>query len=168
MSHMIRCSNCLGLFDYEDRRVYYDGRPYLWCKTCFEALPPDPEPAARPRARKKPRARVKSSDPLESRFIRMRRGLVARHERGEYLGAPVSTTQLLELHRRQQGRCHYTGLRYSLDERGPLYMTVDRLDSSMGYVPGNVVLCCWFVNCAKNEWPIDQMMRLWAYLPTVD
>jgi hypothetical protein len=92
--------------------------------------------------------------------------MLMRHKR-KYAtdGNCVTTTDLLVLHREQEGKCYYTGLEYSLCERGPLYMTVDRVDSSLGYIDGNVVLCCWFVNCAKNVWPLEQMKELWKYLP---
>lgn len=29
--------------------------------------------------------------------------------------------------------------------------SIDRVDSTKGYIPGNMVLCCWFVNKMKSN-----------------
>ena len=77
----------------------------------------------------------------------------------------ISLPKLAELFRNSGGRCYYTGLEFSTTQPGPLYLSVDRIDSSKGYVDGNVVFCCWFVNVAKNEWDLDLMKSLWFFLP---
>lgn len=61
--------------------------------------------------------------------------------------------------------CSVTGLPLSLDYAGesrnnPWAPSVDRIDSSRGYVLGNVrVVCCAF-NLARNEWPDDVLRTL--------
>lgn len=50
------------------------------------------------------------------------------------------------------GNCYYTGLPM-VQERSDVTnaVSLDRLDSSKGYVPGNVVLCRSIVNIMKND-----------------
>lgn len=42
-----------------------------------------------------------------------------------------------------------------------VYSGVDRLDNTIGYVPGNVVSCCWVCNRAKNEMGLQEFL-LWC------
>jgi hypothetical protein len=155
------CSKCFKGFESRDASFYYNNRQkryYTWCKECHSEI------VAKRGRRKRQRQRPLSSDPVEDKFIRLRRALAQRNKK--YSCPTVSTGQLLRLHAQQGGLCYYTKLRYSLTDRGPLYMSVDRVDSSVGYELGNIVLCCWFVNCAKNEWPLGQMKELWKHLPS--
>lgn len=81
----------------------------------------------------------------------------------------ISWHKFYELHRKQQGKCYYTGLEYDttglLSARHPLQCSVDRIDSSRGYEESNIALCCLFVNLAKHNWPIEDIMKLWKHLP---
>ena len=36
------------------------------------------------------------------------------------------------------------------------YPTIDRIDSSKGYVEGNVCICTWFINTMKANLTVDQ------------
>lgn len=64
--------------------------------------------------------------------------------------------------------CHYCGAEPSNSEVGRgihfgsfRYSGIDRIDSSKGYVPGNVVSCCKNCNLAKNDMSVDDFLR-WA------
>jgi len=78
----------------------------------------------------------------------------------------ITIEQLRQLFENQQGRCFYTGLFYTWD-KGPLRVSLDRVDNTKGYSFGNVVFCCWFVNAAKNAWKIEDMSTLWRFLPRI-
>lgn len=83
----------------------------------------------------------------------MRRSLVAHAKR---MTLPFETTNadLLNLYRQQGGKCFYTGLEMKLiseTAKDLLLASCDRIDSTKGYVPGNVVLCCWGVNLLKGQ-----------------
>jgi hypothetical protein len=67
--------------------------------------------------------------------------------------------------------CAYSGLRFSeLDENCAwksewLGLTLDRIDNSKGYIPGNVVPVCNGINQIKSQWenpriPIDEKMTI--------
>jgi len=49
-------------------------------------------------------------------------------------------------------KCQYSGIK--LDNSvvdGPFFPTVDRIDNQKGYVRGNVVVCCKFINQWKGS-----------------
>lgn len=84
-------------------------------------------------------------------------------------GEIISLDDFIQLFLNHKGKCFYTGLSYSLNGEGmknPLTVTVDRIDSSIGYTKDNIVFCCFFVNNAKGPWELNQMKELWKCLPT--
>jgi len=107
--------------------------------------------------------------PEWSVLIDIRAQLIRRHARGEFgpWGKPVTTDELLEIHRTQGGLCHYTGLPYEFGAgSGPLDVCADRLDPEKGWGSGNVVLCARFAAVARNGWPLSLVVPLWRFLPT--
>ena len=48
--------------------------------------------------------------------------------------------------------CHYCG--GGVKTR----LALDRLDSAVGYVPGNVVSCCWTCNRCKVDMTVDEWL----------
>lgn len=60
-------------------------------------------------------------------------------------------------------RCYYTGVKltrpkfnrdgvvYKNQTKRPTDVTIDRVDSSKGYVKGNVVACSYAANCFKSK-----------------
>jgi hypothetical protein len=43
--------------------------------------------------------------------------------------------------------------------RDPVGVSIDRADTSLGYVPGNVVLCCARVNSIKSDATLAEMAQ---------
>ena len=77
---------------------------------------------------------------------------------------------LWELWESQQGICPYTGWKMVLPEtssqynreanvRDPKRASLDRIDSSKGYIKGNVQFVCHMANVAKNDYTHDQMIE---------
>ncbi len=60
---------------------------------------------------------------------------------------------------KQKGKCYYTGALMTSDF-GRRAATVDRLDSSVGYIKDNCVLACHAANTAKNTMALDKFIRL--------
>jgi hypothetical protein len=56
----------------------------------------------------------------------------------------------------QDGRCHWLGIKMSLEDvdikNSPFAPSVERVDSSIGYVPGNVVLASRFANRGRGAY----------------
>jgi len=98
-------------------------------------------------------------------FIDARDHLVRAHKRSGFEGTPITTADLLDLHRKQGGLCRYTGLPYEFDRGNPLSVVVDRLDPVQGWTRENVVLCALFAAVARNGWPLSLVVPLWRFLP---
>lgn len=70
----------------------------------------------------------------------------------------LSLPILRALYTKQQGKCYYTGTPMTLRtkdhlDRDPFLISLDRLDSNQGYIPTNIVLCCWGANALKGWHP---------------
>lgn len=75
----------------------------------------------------------------------------------------LSKEQFREL---TKSKCHYCGKepgqvkKFSRVGNGVyIYNGIDRLDSSKGYTPGNVVSCCWICNIAKHDLGYDEFLQ---------
>jgi hypothetical protein len=55
--------------------------------------------------------------------------------------------------------CSLTGLKFRPKEnkhfRNPFAPSIDRINSAVGYVPGNLRIVAYCVNCAMNEWGLE-------------
>lgn len=70
----------------------------------------------------------------------------------------ITEDDLRVLWERQNGKCYYSGLDMML-VRDRLYsMSIERLDSNMGYHLNNVVLCCSAVNRMKRDMSADEFL----------
>lgn len=61
-----------------------------------------------------------------------------------------------------RGRCEVTGIPFELSRRSPWQPSVDRIDSSKGYVPSNIRVVVWIFNAACNSWGDEPVYRLAA------
>jgi hypothetical protein len=76
---------------------------------------------------------------------------------------------LTELWDSQAGICPYTNLKMKLPKntleyhskisRCPTRASLVRIDSSKGYVPGNVEFVCYTINLAKNTFSREEMLE---------
>jgi hypothetical protein len=68
----------------------------------------------------------------------------------------IDNAYILNLWNEQKGLCHYTNIpmKYVARNKNPFQVSIDRIDSSMGYIKGNVVLCCQAINYMKNDYSI--------------
>lgn len=68
-------------------------------------------------------------------------------------GSDLTVDYLLNLWNTQDGKCYYTGKPMLWKSAGIASesMSLDRLDPDKGYVQGNVVWCCLFVNVMKGH-----------------
>jgi hypothetical protein len=71
----------------------------------------------------------------------------------------VNLDVLVGLWEKQQGRCAITGLPMNHCFDDPYSASVDRIDSSVGYLPGNIQLVCQAMNLAKNQFANDLIKR---------
>ena len=141
------CSKCrhskpLTAFYYTRTRGCYTA----WCKDCTRI-----KTASR-------QAHLLTStaqeDVLEATFYLLTIGCMC-NGRTRKIPYKLSTGYLRELYPKQQGRCYYTGLPMTLKSpkrtlREPWLISIDRLNPELGYIPGNVVFCCWCINALKG------------------
>ena len=82
--------------------------------------------------------------------------------RGLDVSPEMTSEWLREQFKRQQGRCFYTGIPFRMVDvhRYPWRPSIDRLDSSKGYEPSNVVLCLTAINYLKNDYALDEFLEL--------
>lgn len=77
----------------------------------------------------------------------------------------IDLPYLKELWESQKGICPFTGwkltLRTSTDHRGKRVddASLDRIDSSKGYVKGNVRFVCCIANVARNDWSDEELIH---------
>jgi hypothetical protein len=79
----------------------------------------------------------------------------------------IDIDDVMQILERQQGKCALTGwdleftrggsFGYSTNPRG---CTIDRIDSSKGYIRGNIQLACWWPNMSKGNLSSDQFFAL--------
>ena len=61
--------------------------------------------------------------------------------------------------------CYYTNKKF--EEEGPMSRSFDRIDSSKGYVEGNVVACTIDINGKKSNLSFDEIECLYKKLNTI-
>lgn len=44
--------------------------------------------------------------------------------------------------------------------KNPNAPSIDRIDSTKGYIPGNVLICSWRANFLKNDSTVDELQKL--------
>ena len=64
------------------------------------------------------------------------------------------------LWRLQEGRCYYSNIAMIAKRSAHYSISLDRLDNSLGYIEGNVVLCCSIVNIMKNTLGIEEFRSI--------
>ena len=72
----------------------------------------------------------------------------------------------VDLMKKQEGRCALTGLQMLLDEKAgddQLRYSLDRIDSSRHYEPGNLQVVCKFINKWKGAMANEEFKRLLAF-----
>lgn len=71
---------------------------------------------------------------------------------------------LLALWEKQDGKCYYSGIEMIIPSygisRNPYVASIDRLDSSIGYVKENIVWATWICNAGKNTLTPKQYIEL--------
>lgn len=71
----------------------------------------------------------------------------------------ITLDEIKELWDNQQGRCHWLGIKMSLEDLeikdSPFAPSVERLNNDLGYVQGNVVLASRFANRGRGAYNGD-------------
>lgn len=88
---------------------------------------------------------------LKERLPRIKNRCIKKH-----LAFDIDVDFLKQVYKNQGGKCYYTGDIMSLSTNNDLTLSVDRIDSSRGYIKGNIVLCSKITNLMKNDIPVEK------------
>lgn len=129
------CSKCGNSYPKTKENFYISGiGVYLTCKSCSLENTRI--------ARAKHWARILKNE------------IVRRHNQtGIEVG--INEEYILQMYKDQDGKCYWTGLELTPSpiNKFPSQPSLDRLDNEKGYIPGNVVLCCFAMNMGRNSTP---------------
>lgn len=76
----------------------------------------------------------------------------------------LTPTLFREMLESQEWRCFYTNRLMTLGQStrvqiDPDQVSIDRKDSGGGYTVDNMVLCCWWVNSAKGQMSLEELLE---------
>lgn len=71
----------------------------------------------------------------------------------------ITKDHLLVLFNNQQGLCYYTGRPMYFGSGTDDSVSLDRINSLLGYTPDNIVLCQYKVNVVKNNLTISELLE---------
>lgn len=79
----------------------------------------------------------------------------------EELPVEITAQDIKDLFNQQNGRCAMLGTQLDPQNvfvsKHPLAPSVDRIDNTKGYVPGNIQICSRFANFGKCSYPNEKM-----------
>ena len=86
----------------------------------------------------------------------------AAKSRSKQRNIPFSITKkdIILQYELQKGICYYSGRNLSPVAGDENVMSIDRIDPILGYIPTNIVICCWRVNKMKNDFPSSDFLTL--------
>lgn len=111
----------------------------------------------------------KTKDPLNILLKRMQKSSRKRKETMD-----ITLDFLWEQYILQGGKCYYTGLPLDLNVKtkdgksNPYSISVDRIDSTLGYVETNIVLTCLNINLFKNQMNLNEFVEMVENLKKID
>lgn len=121
-----------------------DGR-HSWCKKCC--------------TEGNERSRAKQNLTIEGRarvFLRNAKKSAAKRNQ-EFT---LTIADIVECWSAQSGICAYSGRQMMLEAGYFNTVSIERIDSSVGYTPNNTILVCQAINRMKSDFPFDEFYAL--------
>lgn len=99
----------------------------------------------------------RQNDPTHALSKSLRRGLERRPTDN-----PAKLSDLLAMWEAQQGRCAVSGIPMTWGKGNfyPTSISIDRIDSNIGYTTENIRLVCYAVNAFKGRWTDEHMFMI--------
>ena len=72
----------------------------------------------------------------------------------------IDCDMLEKLWIKQNGLCFYSGMRMEKTKSGIYAVSLDRIDSELGYEENNIVLCAHIINSMKNALKVDEFYNI--------
>lgn len=67
---------------------------------------------------------------------------------------------LQKIYNKQNGRCYYSDVQLTFSSNSDNVLSIDRIDSAIGYILSNIVLCTATVNSMKNDMSINEFKKI--------
>lgn len=157
----LECAQCKKVFDknvHEHKRRVQAGAFRFFCSMSCTALAGNSE---RPKRGKKRRPWKENVDKFGPK-IRTSSTVSRIRQRARERGVPCNLTNTIfwEMMEKQNGYCAYSGEKMTIDKiYAQSQVTVDRIIPQNGYVVGNMVLCCRWVNMAKGIDSLEDLVN---------
>lgn len=87
-------------------------------------------------------------------------GVARCRERKNKILITITKDDLIEQLEKQEYKCFYTGVSLLLQEVNKYNcVSIDRLDNTIGYISGNVVITTWLINRMKSNLTRDRFVE---------
>lgn len=144
MKICFRCKEAKSLELFFRHKLTQDGY-HSWCKLCCTEA--------------NVRSRQKQNSTIEGRArIFLQNAKKSAAKRGQDFSLSIS--DIVECWHRQFGVCAYSGRRMTLDAGQLNTVSIERIDSSVGYTPPNTVLVCQAINRMKSDFGFEDFYAL--------
>lgn len=118
---------------------------HSWCKSCC--------------AEGNDRSRKKLNSTIEGRAkVFLRNAQKSAEKRGQEFSLTVD--DVVECWKRQLGVCAYSGRDMTLESAQLNTVSIERIDSRIGYTPSNTVLVCQAINRMKSDFGFEDFYSL--------
>lgn len=154
--HQKQTFECISCLETKPNDAfYYHKTRHLRIKTCRECN----------KQKSKKYQSVKRETKDIKFILQVRSADIRRRMKNHRNPAPVAKNLrhlLCDLWEKQNGLCFYTGLPMSIGDyhTNHLAVTVDRISPKLGYVEGNVVLCCRIINAMKQDLELEELKQM--------
>lgn len=154
------CGVTKPLFDYHKDRVKKDGHRSA-CKPCATDISHGYYVKNADRIKTKVSVYRRSYVPRYTREIESRlKNLVTKARGRKTKEFDITLSDLLDLWGKQQGLCAYTKLPLQIEANKFDLVSLDRIDSSKGYVVDNIQLVCAGINVMKMDMTEKHFIRM--------
>lgn len=156
------CTKCNNIFDLSNfytsgKKVSGEPKYNSWCKKCVS------EKQSSYHKRTWGEEKLKYTCFKRTKSVRSYLSYLKAKALNRKKGDNIDIEYLVDIWEKQNGKCALTGWDMTMILGEGIVQTncsIDRIDSSLGYIEGNIQLVCRIVNVSKNNTSIDNFINL--------
>ena len=143
--------------DFGYRIINKQIKPEYKCKYCGETDPLKFSNSSRTLCKECLKKQQRSLIPLEEKlYTRAKHSAMSRK-----LDFDLTILDVKNILEGQNNKCKYSGIKFGDNFNDKYtYPTIDRIDSSKGYIKDNICICTFFVNMMKNNCPVNKFKSI--------
>ena len=141
------CFSCKGLFEITDffKSTNTSDGLHSWCKQCCK--------------KGTDKSREKLYSTIEGRAkVFLQNARKAAIKRGNEF--EIDIPDIVEIWKYQKQICAYSGREMTLKSAKSNSVSIERIDSNIGYTKKNTILVCWAINRMKSDFSFDEFFEL--------